>query len=272
MSEQIRSKMHKKKLFLFDIDGTIAVDERVFEGTMELLSYIRSIGGRSVYITNNSTKSRADYVEKFHRMGIEAEESDFITATYATCQYLKKNHKNDWIYVAGTKSFIQELEQEGFHVTTDGQRDVQVVLVGFDSELTYEKVTCVCRYLLTRPDCVYLATNPDLCCPTGFGSIPDCGAICKMISYAAKRMPLYLGKPNPAIVEYCLEQTGFSKEETLVVGDRLYTDIAVGIAADVDTALVFTGEAKPEDLKDSEYLPTWKFDSIRQLADCFMGK
>ena len=265
------SRLKKKKLFLFDIDGTIAVDETVFDGTMDLLSHIRRIGGKSIYITNNSTKSRADYVKKFQRMGIPASEEDFITASYAACRYLKEHHGNDRIYVAGTRSLVKELKKTGLHVTTDGTEPVQVVLVGYDSELTYAKLVDVCRYLMTNPDCVYLATNPDLCCPTGFGSVPDCGAICRMIACAAKRMPLYLGKPNPAIVEYSLAQTGFTKEETLVVGDRLYTDIAVGIAAGVDTAVVFTGEAKEEEIGNTEYPPTWAFESVRQLADQLNG-
>lgn len=266
------ARLWKKKLFLFDIDGTIALDETVLPGTMELLAHIRGIGGKSIYITNNSTKSRADYVEKFHRMGIEAAEEDFITASYAACRYLKEHHMGDSIYVAGTRSLVEELKKEGLCVTTDGRDAVQAVLVGYDSELTYGKLVDVCRHLFADPGCAYLATNPDLCCPTGFGSVPDCGAICRMIACAAKRMPLYLGKPNPVIVEYARSQTGFSREETLVVGDRLYTDIAVGIAAGVDTAVVFTGEAKPEDLRDTKYPPTWAFDTVCDLVNVLEGR
>lgn len=271
-AEQERmNRLKKKRLFLFDIDGTIAVDTTVLDGTMDLLAYIKRIGGKSIYITNNSTKSRADYVEKFQRMGIEAEEGAFITASYAACRYLKEHHSGDRIYVAGTRSFVEELEKEGVDVTTDGTKPVGAVLVGFDSELTYQKLVDVCRYLSQDPSCAYLATNPDLCCPTGFGSVPDCGAICGMIACAVKRMPLYLGKPNSVIVDYCLAQTGFSREETIVVGDRLYTDIAVGIAAGVDTALVFTGEATREDLERTDYPPTWTFDTVRAMADMLDG-
>lgn len=266
MIEMDHSRLKNKKLFLFDIDGTIAIDDRLYDGTMELLHYIKNIGGKSIFITNNSTKSRVDYVKKFHNMGIETKEEDFITASYATYRYLKENHENDTIYVAGTTSFVMELKNEGLHVTTDGMKDVQVVLVGFDSELTYEKIIHICKYLEKDSRCVYLATNPDLCCPTSFGSVPDCGAICKMIECAVGKVPDYIGKPNPVIVKYCLEQTGYSKEETVVVGDRLYTDIAVGIAAGVDTAIVFTGETRREDLEKTQYLPTWRFDSIKQMV------
>lgn len=120
--------------------------------------------------------------------------------------------------------------------------------------------------LLTR-NIDYIATNPDLVCPTTFGFVPDCGAICEMIGHAVKREPLYIGKPNKKIVEMCLKQTGFTKEETLVIGDRLYTDIACGINGGVDTCVLFTGEAQKEDLIDTEFKPTYSFDSIKELFE-----
>ncbi|MCI6677410.1 MAG: HAD-IIA family hydrolase [Clostridiales bacterium] len=269
--ERAASQLKQKKLFLFDIDGTIAMDQKLFDGTKELLEYICSIGGKAIYITNNSTKSREDYIKKFAKWNIKTEQSDFITASYATCLYLDKHHRHDKIYVVGTNSFVKELSSWGFDVTTKLQGRIQVVLVGFDNELTYQKLEDACL-LLTDPNIVYLATNPDLCCPTTFGSVPDCGAICTMLSCAVKRMPQFLGKPNPIIADISMKQTGFSKEQTIVVGDRLYTDIAVGINAGVDTAVVFTGEAKKEDCEQTEYAPTWQFDTIRQLLDTICGK
>lgn len=260
-----------KRLFLFDIDGTIAIDQTLLDGTRDLLNYIEHVGGRAIYITNNSTKSRADYIEKFAKWNIQTKEADFITASYAACLYLEKYHKKDKIYVVGTKSFVQELRVWGLNVTTKIEEDIRVVLVGFDNELTYKKVEDACR-LLVNPDICYLATNPDLCCPTAFGSVPDCGAICEMIAYAAKRKPEFLGKPNPIIVDISIEQTGFSKEETIVIGDRLYTDIAVGINAGVDTAVVFTGEAKPRDCKNTNYPPTLQFENIRKLLEAIVKK
>lgn len=253
-----------KKLFLFDIDGTIAVDETLYDGTKALLEYICGIGGRSMFITNNSTKSRMDYVRKFNRWQIPVKEEDFVTASYAACIYLQEHHHHDRIFVAGTKSFVEELKMWGFDVTETVDLAAKVVLIGFDNELTYQKVEDACS-ILVNPEVVYLATNPDLCCPTSFGSIPDCGAICQMIGCAAKREPLFLGKPNPVIVDICLQISGFTKEETLVVGDRLYTDIAVGIRAGVDTAVVFTGEATPEDCRTTEYKPNYQFEDVSAL-------
>lgn len=256
--------MIERKLFLFDIDGTLAIDQTLIEGTLDLLSYIRERNGKALFITNNSTKSRKDYVEKFKKWKIPVVEDDFITASYASCIYLNEYHKNEEVFVVGTKSFVKELKEYGVHVTEEVNADTTVVLVGFDNELRYKKISDACE-ILARGNITYLATNPDLCCPTSFGSVPDCGAICRMMSCAVNRNPIYLGKPNSKIVDLCLEKTGFSKEETLVVGDRLYTDIACGIHAGVETAVVFTGEAKRMDCVDTTYKPTYQFQSVKEL-------
>lgn len=258
--------LENKKLFLFDIDGTIAVDSTLYEGSFELIEYISSIGGKSIYITNNSTKSRKDYVEKFSHWNIETSEDCFVTASYATSLYLQENFKNEKIFVCGTKSLVEELRNDGLMVTEEIEDNITCLVVGFDNEFTYEKSVKVCEILYTK-QVHFIATNPDLSCPTKFGFIPDCGAICKMIECATFRVPEYIGKPNKNIVDICLKQTGFSKEETIVVGDRLYTDIACGINAGVDTSVVFTGEAKEKDLKDTKYPPTYSFENIKQLYD-----
>lgn len=128
------------------------------------------------------------------------------------------------------------------------------VLVGFDTELTYQKVENACRLLARGAD--FLATNPDWACPTLFGFVPDCGAICEFIARGAGRSPKFIGKPDQTMIRLALEQTGCKPEETLMVGDRLYTDIACGVNAGVDTVLVLTGEATAQDAVKSETPPT----------------
>ena len=152
------------------------------------------------------------------------------------------------------------------NVTEEIEDDIVCAVVGYDSELNYRKIEKICE-LLSTSNIDYIGTNPDLVCPTTFGFVPDCGAICKMIEYAVKRQPVYIGKPNKLIVDLCLEESGFSKDETLVIGDRLYTDIACGINAEVETALVLTGEAKEEDLRDTEFNPTYVFNTIKDLYE-----
>ncbi len=265
--------LKKKKLFLFDIDGTIALSEDVIEGTFQLLSHIREIGGRAVYITNNSSKSTKDYVEKFKRMGIEAKAEDFVTAGSYTLSYLVEHHKQDLIFAMGTNSYIEELKKNGLNITEEYEEGADVVLTAFDTELNYGKVEAACRLLMEKgKERIWLATNGDLRCPVDFGMIPDCGSICNMISAATDRNPQYLGKPSPGLVEYSMEMTGFTKEETLVIGDRIYTDIACGENAGVETCLVFTGEAKAEDVQGASNRIDFCFETVKELYEELAGK
>lgn len=158
--------------------------DTLLDGTRELLEYIERIGGRALYITNNSTKGRKDYVEKFRRWNLRTTESDFVTASYAACLDMKKRYDGQKIFVVGTRSFVRELQDFGLRITEKVEPDICCVLVGYDSELTYQKTVDACE-LLSREKIDFAATNPDLCCPAPFGFVPDCGAICKMIFCAA---------------------------------------------------------------------------------------
>ncbi len=254
-----------KKLFLFDIDGTIAVGDHLYPGSRELLDYIDSIGGKACYITNNSTKSAQDYIQKFRScFGLETTAEQFVTSGLLTLRFLKARHAADKIFVLGTRSYVEELRKNGLHVTQEATPDIDCVVVAYDSELTYEKLVKTCEVLFTR-DVPFYATNPDLRCPIDFGFIPDCGAICNMITATTGKAPAYLGKPSKEVVQLCMETFGFTAQETLVVGDRLYTDIACGINAGVDTCVVFTGEATQEETAASPYQPTYAFDCIADL-------
>lgn len=269
MNSEAYERLRRKRLFLFDIDGTIAVGDTLYEGSAQLLRHIAEIGGKAYYITNNSTRSGKDYVEKFRRaFRLETTEDQFITSGYMTLRFLQEHYSDKRIFVTGTSSFVEELRRNGLNVTETAEEDIGCVVVAYDSELTYHKLVEACRVLSTV-DAPFYGTNPDLCCPIDFGFVPDCGAICNMLRESTGRRPVYLGKPNPQVVELCLELSGFSREETLVVGDRLYTDIACGINGGVDTCVVFTGEAKPSDMADTPYPADYCFDNIKDLlAHC----
>ncbi len=265
MNSKKLDSLKRKKLFLFDIDGTLAVGDTLYEGSAQLLSHISRIGGKAFYITNNSTKSAGDYVEKFRRaFGLETREEQFITSGYMTIRFLKEHFADKKIFVMGTASFVSELKKNGLHITEQAEDGIGCVTAAYDSELTYGKLTEICRVLFAN-DVPFYATNPDLRCPVDFGFVPDCGSICGMIAAATGKEPIYLGKPSRLVVDLCLEQSGFSREETLVVGDRLYTDIACGINGGVDTCVVFTGEAHPEDMADTPYPADYAFANIKEL-------
>lgn len=263
--------LQNKKLFLFDIDGTIAVGDTLYDGTAELIDYIGKIGGKAYYITNNSTKSGADYVTKFQNsFSLESTEDLFITSGYMTIRFLKEHFTGKKIYVLGTASFIAELKKSGFIVTGQPEEDIACVLVGYDSELTYEKLVNTCQVLSTC-DVPFYATNPDLCCPIDFGFIPDCGAICDMLTSSTGKKPIYLGKPAKEVCEECMRMSGFRPEETIIIGDRLYTDIACGINAEVETCVVYTGEATPEEVAASPYKPDYAFANIREFYEALQN-
>ena len=252
-----------KKLFFLDLDGTVYLEEELLPGAAEFLAWVRETGGAVRYLTNNSSRGVDAGLEKMHRLGVAAKREEFLTAVEATVYYLQTcRDPSDVYYVVGTASFRRQLAEAGFTLREEPAEDVTAVLVGFDTELTYQKVENACRLLARGVD--FLATNPDWACPTLFGFVPDCGAICERISRGAGRKPAFIGKPDPAMIRLALEQTGYTPEETLMAGDRLYTDIACGVNAGVDTVLVLTGEATAEDAAVSDTPPTL---ICRDMAD-----
>ena len=256
--------LKQKKLFLLDMDGTIYIDTQLFDGTIEFLEYIRQIGGRYMFVTNNSSKSVDRYIEKLASLGIEATADDFLTSTNATIAHLKrKNYKK--IYAFGTQSFRTQLEDAQLPVTTVLEDDIDCLCMGFDTELTFKKLEDACILLGRGVD--YVATNPDWVCPTWYGYVPDCGSVSSMLYNATKRKPLFIGKPQPAMVELALEKTGFKKEEAIVIGDRLYTDIACGVNAGISSAFVLSGEGTLEDIETSEAKPQFVFNNIKELFE-----
>ena len=257
----------KKHLWLFDMDGTIYEEETVFDGTLELLEIIKEHGGRYVFITNNSSKSVTDYIKKVNRLGIPATEDNFFTSAQATVLWLKKNCPEAKVYCQGTKSLVKELSTAGIDVTEDVER-VDVVLVGFDMELTTEKCRKTCEILSTQ-DITYIATNPDWVCPVSFGFIPDCGSICGMIKNATGKWPTFIGKPEPTMVKIVMEKFGYKADETVVVGDRLYTDIATGLNAGITAICVLTGEATVDEIYRENIKPNFTFNSIKDIYEIY---
>ena len=249
-----KETISKLKLFLFDMDGTLYLGNQLFNFTIPLLNAIRTSGGTYLFMTNNSSKSVEDYIEKLQKLGISSTREDFITSSQATAYYLHKHHEGKRLYVCGTESLKKELRSEGFSVT-ENLDEVECIIMGFDTELTFRKLHDVSYLLLTRPEIPYIATNPDLVCPTEFGSVPDCGSVCAMIFNATGRQPLVIGKPAPLMPILAMDRLGFTKEETCVIGDRIYTDVKSGLNAGITGILVMSGETTPEILAESKDKP-----------------
>jgi HAD superfamily hydrolase (TIGR01450 family) len=248
------------------MDGTLYIGDKLFEFTAELLETIKKNGARYMFMTNNSSKSVEDYIKKLNRLGIKANYDEFITSSQATAYYLKKHYPNHTLYVCGTQSLKDEFLKEGFQITEDIDK-TQCIVMGNDTELTFKKLHDISKMLLTRKDIPYVATNLDWVCPTEFGCVPDCGSFCEMLYTVSGRRPVGIGKPSPLMPQLALEKTGCKKEETAVVGDRIYTDIKSGINAGTVTVLVMSGETTNEILMKSEDKPDIVFDSCQDILD-----
>ena len=262
------SSLEKKKLFLLDMDGTVYLDELLFEGVPEFLSMIEKRGGRYVFITNNASRSVNDYVAKMHRLGLRHITAEhFFTSAQAAFDLLVEQHKDDLIYVQATKSLLEEYKAKGLNVTTEYTDKAGAVLVGFDPEFTGDKVYTTCK-MLTKHNLPYYATNPDWVCPVDFGYIPDCGSMCQSIERATGKAPVFIGKPEPQMIFTVMKKFGYTKEETVVIGDRLYTDIASGNNAGVDTICVLSGEVTLADIEKAQgvEVPTYVLNGIKDFV------
>lgn len=259
------------QLFMLDMDGTIYNEDTLIPGASEFFDLLNQQGKQYVFMTNNSSKGKVSYVEKLKSLGISATEKHIASSVNATVMYLKKHKPKAKLYVVGTESFKKELQDEGFDISPLDYRkeDIDYVLLGFDTELNYEKVRGACYYVSRSYP--YIATNCDLRCPVLDNKfIPDCGAIAKMIELATGRMPLFLGKPERTMVDAVSAQWNLPINQIACVGDRLYTDIAVGINAGATSICVLTGEATKEEIELSEYKPDYCFDSIKELYQALL--
>ncbi len=254
-----------KKLFLLDMDGTIYLSDRLFDGALDFLAYVRRIGGQYIFLTNNSSRGVGEYIRRMAGFGIICGPENFVTSTDATIRYLKSAYTDARYYVCGTHSLKEQLRAAGLKLSESWQEGADVVLLGYDTELNYEKLESCCILLSRGAD--YVATHPDPVCPTWYGSAPDCGCVIETLFTCTGRRPLVIGKPKPAIVELAMERTGFSPEQTCVIGDRIYTDIACGANAGVDSVFVLSGEGVLSDIEKYGVTPDYIFPDIRAFLN-----
>lgn len=254
----------EKRLFLLDMDGTIYLSQTLFDGTLDFLHYVRHIGGRYLFLTNNSSRGTDAYIEKLARLGIAAQPEDFLTSADATIRYLQERYAPQTLYyVCGTESLKQQLRQAGLRVADALCDEISVVLLGYDTELCYEKLETCCILLGRGTD--YVATHPDLVCPTWYGSAPDCGSVIEMLHTATGRRPKVIGKPQPEMALLAMERCGVNARQTCLIGDRIYTDIACGCNAGIDTIFVLSGEGVLADIEKYHIQPTYCMQNIREV-------
>jgi HAD superfamily hydrolase (TIGR01457 family) len=257
------TELKNKKFFLLDMDGTIYLDNDLFDGTLDFLDTVKKNGGKYLFVTNNSSRGVDAYVEKLKRLGIPATEDDFLTSTDATILYLNSKFKGKKFYSFGTRSFTEQLASGGVNVTTELEDDIFGLVISNDTELTFKKLEDAC--VLLGRGVEYIATNPDWVCPTSYGYVPDCGSFADIIRRATGRMPMFIGKPKPEMLLLAMGKYGYDKSESVMIGDRVYTDIAAGYNAGIDTVFVLSGEGTVEDANSSDTKPTYIIENIREI-------
>ncbi len=247
--------------FALDMDGTVYLGEQWIEGAGDFLEALERVGKQYVFLTNNSSKNPRAYIEKLGRMGLEIDQRRIVTSGQAAIDYLKRNYPGKRVYLLGNELLREEFLEEG--IVLD-ELHPEVVVVGFDTTLTYQKMCRVCD--LVREGLPYISTHPDLNCPTETGFIPDAGAIHAFIHASASRWPdRIIGKPGGDIMDYLVQRAGVEKEHTAVVGDRLYTDVAAGVNNGYTGILVLSGEAGMRDVEASKVVPHLIFSSVKEM-------
>ena len=249
------------ELFVLDMDGTFYLGEGILPGALDFLSAAKEAGKDYLFFTNNSSKAPEDYIRKLAGMNCHITRDQIMTSGDVTIRYLNTHHAGKTVYLVGTPALEKSFREGDIPLTAEMP---DIVVVGFDTTLTYEKLERACTYI--RQGALFLATHLDINCPVEGGFIPDCGAFCAAISLSTGKQPKYLGKPFPETVEMVLDKTGGTKAHTAFVGDRLYTDVATGVKNGAMGLLVLTGETKMEDVATSDVQPDGIYQGLEEMG------
>lgn len=251
------------RCFLLDMDGTFYLGEQLLEGALRFINVLRQQGREFLFLTNNSSKDSQQYAEKITRLGLSIPREKVLTSGEATAMHIQLQKPGARVYIVGTAALENEFVKRGFVLTHEIP---DFAVLGFDTTLTYAKLWTLCD--LARAGVPYIATHPDYNCPTETGFMPDVGAMIAFVKAATGREPdLIVGKPNPLFVEKAAERVGVPVSAMCMIGDRLYTDIALGITAKIPTILVLNGETKADQVPMSPYQPHYTFQNLGEVAD-----
>ena len=256
------NKIADKKLYIFDMDGTIYLGGIVFDFAIKFINNLRASGRRVLFFTNNASHTTEFYYSKLERLGFSPREGEIMTSGDVTIEYLKSHRANKSVYLIGTDELVEDFKRRDVKLVDESAESCDIVVSSFDTTLTYEKLNAACRFV--RNGAEYLSTHPDFNCPVENGFIPDSGAIAAFITASTGKVPTYFGKPYKETVEMIEEVCGVDRNDMVIFGDRLYTDIALGKKHGVCAVLVLSGETLPEDVEaasDAEK-PDFVFDSL----------
>lgn len=251
------------KLFVLDMDGTVYLGDNLIPGALEFIRQVEEDPTRDyIFFTNNASKVPAVYVEKLGRLGLWVEESKVVTAGDVCAEFLKVNYPGARVYLNGTPVLEENWKAKGICLV---EEEPQVAVQSFDTTLTYRKLERICHYV--RNGVPFIATHMDTNCPTEYGFMPDCGAMCSLITDSTGVKPRFLGKPWKETVKMIQSLTGCKPSEMGFVGDRLYTDVATGVNNGAKGFLVLTGEADMQTVAESDTEPTCIYESLGEMRN-----
>ena len=253
-------KLADKQGYICDMDGVIYHGDRLVEGAKEFVNWLKEKGKRFLFLTNSSAKSPKELKQKLSRLGIEVTAEDFTTSAQATASFLASQNPNTGVYVIGESGLINALYDAGFYMD---QLHPTYVVVGESRTYNFEQVELAVHLVLGGAKLI--GTNSDLTGPSEKGVAPACRALVAPIEMATNRKAYFIGKPNPLIMRHAIHKLGCRLEDTLIVGDRMDTDIIAGIESGIETALVLSGITKREDLTMFPYRPSYILDRAADI-------
>lgn len=256
-------RLAKVQCFLVDLDGTFYLGDRLVEGALHFINVLHRQGKQYLFLTNNSSKNRRQYAEKITSLGMPVPEKLILTSGEATASYLQQKIPGARLFIVGTPELEDEFRTHGFELVQDHP---QCLVLGFDTTLTYHKLWKLCDHV--RQGLPYIATHPDFNCPVENSLMPDIGSVIAFVKASTGREPdLIVGKPNPLIIDTAAMKMNLPVEAFAIIGDRLYTDIALGKTSGITTTLVLSGESKRKDLDGFPFQPDYIFENIGDVAD-----
>ncbi|MFY0544772.1 TIGR01457 family HAD-type hydrolase [Brevibacillus sp. H7] len=260
--------MKQYKGYLLDLDGTIYRGSEVIAEAVPFIGYLREQGIPFLYLTNNSSASPEHVADRLTAMGLPTSPGEVYTSSMATASFLaEKAPPGTPVYVIGEDGLRRELERHGFILTEQGAR---YVVVGIDRSFTYEKLaTAACAI---RNGAEFIATNCDPALPSERGLLPGNGSLVAAVSVASGVKPTVIGKPEPLIVRYALDSLGVPADDTLIVGDNLFTDIEAGANSGLDSLLVLTGYSTAKDAEHHSCRPTYIAADLQDWLRRLTGK
>ena len=253
-------KLADKKGYICDMDGVIYHGNKLVDGAKEFVDWLKDKDKRFLFLTNSSAKSPKELKQKLARMGIDVGVEDFITSAHATASFLASQNPNTGVYVIGESGLINALHDAGFYID---QVNPTYVVVGESRNYNFEQIEMAVQLVLGGAKLI--GTNSDLTGPSEKGVSPACRALVAPIEMATDRKAYFIGKPNPLIMRHAINKIGCRLEDTLIVGDRMDTDIIAGIESGIETALVLSGITKREDLAMFPYQPNYIFDRASDI-------